>query len=143
MKQSQTSQMNRLTFFWKDSLADPIEHLTKLSQYAGAYAIATVDKATEVRVFLRQKSNSSEKMKKNMAQFQKYLESLKLQNQEEINEKQAQMEETMTRLQSQPQLEKFIKEELDVNAKLKQQQEVFFQQASIIDSYCDSNEIVI
>ena len=49
----------------------------------------------------------------------------------------------MNKLQSQPHLEQVIREELDVNAKLKQKQEVFFQQASIIDSYCDSNEILI
>ena len=49
----------------------------------------------------------------------------------------------MTKLQSQPQLDKFIKEAQDVNAKLKKQQEVFFHQASIIDSYCDSNKILI
>ena len=33
---------------WKDSSDDPTKHLTKLSQYAGAYATATVDKAIEV-----------------------------------------------------------------------------------------------
>ena len=49
----------------------------------------------------------------------------------------------MTGLQSQPQSEKFIKEGLDVNDKLKKQQEVFCQQAFIIESYCDSNEILI
>ena len=67
-----------------------------------------------------------------MAQFQKYFESLKLQHQAEIIEKQEQIEATTARLQGQPQLEQFIKEALDVNAKLKQQQEVFFQQPSII-----------
>ena len=38
---------------WKDSSDDPTEHLTKLSRYAGAYATAIVDKATEVRVLLK------------------------------------------------------------------------------------------
>ena len=32
---------------------------------------------------------------------------------------------------------------MDVSAKLKKKQEVFFHQASIIDSYCDSNKILI
>ena len=41
----------------------------------------------------------------------------------------------MTKLQSQPQLEQFIKEALDLNTKLKKEQEVFFHQASMIDSY--------
>ena len=102
---------------WKDSLYDPIKHLTKLSQYAGAYATATVDKATEVKMLLKQKedrieelerllhqekSNSSEEMRSKMAQFEKYFESLKLQHQAEITEKQAQLEATTIRLQSQP-----------------------------------------
>ena len=78
---------------WKDSLDDPIEHLSKLSQYAGAYATSTIDKATEVRVLLMKKEsrvqelemllneekfNSSEQFKANMAQFQNNFESLKL-----------------------------------------------------------------
>ena len=75
---------------------DPIEHLSKLSQYAGEYATYTVDKATKVKVLLRQKEakvqelerllneekfNFSEQMQANMAQFQKDFESLKLQHQ--------------------------------------------------------------
>ena len=63
---------------WKDPLVDPTKNLTKLSQFAGAYATATVDKATEVKMSLKhkgdriqelerlldqEKSNSGEKMK--------------------------------------------------------------------------------
>ena len=40
---------------WKDSSDNLTEHLTELSQYGGAYATATVDKATEVRILLKQK----------------------------------------------------------------------------------------
>ena len=49
----------------------------------------------------------------------------------------------MNKLQSQPQLEQFIKEALDLNTKLKKEQEIFFHQASMIDSYCDSSKIMI
>ena len=49
----------------------------------------------------------------------------------------------MVELQSQPQLEKFIKEALDVNTMLKKEQQMFFHQASMINSYCDSNKIMI
>ena len=143
---------------WKDSLDDPTEHLTKLSQYARAYATATVNKAIEVRLFLKQKEarvqelekllneekfNSSEKFKVNTTQFHKDVESLKLQHQTKINEKQAQLEIEMTKLQSQPQLEKFIKDALDLNTKLMKEQEVFFHQASMIDSYSDSSKRMI
>lgn len=49
----------------------------------------------------------------------------------------------MAELQSQPQLEQFIKEALDVNTMLKKEQEVFCHQALMIDSYFDSNKIMI
>ena len=49
----------------------------------------------------------------------------------------------MAELQSQPQLEQFIKEALDVNTMLKKEQEMFCHQDSMIDSYCDSNKIMI
>ena len=74
-----------------------------------------------------------------MSQLQNHFESLNLQNQVELIEKKTQLEEKMNKLQIQPQLENFTKEALDVNAKLKRQKEVFFQQASITGSYCDSN----
>lgn len=40
---------------WKDSPMDPSENLTKLSQFARAYATATIDKATKVQMFLKEK----------------------------------------------------------------------------------------
>ena len=83
-------------------------------------------------------------MELNMSQFQKEFESLNLQHQVKLTEKKTQLEAAMTGLQSQPQLEKFIKEALDVNDKLKQQeQDIFFQQASITKYYYDSSEILI
>lgn len=33
---------------WKDTLVDPSENLTKLSQFTGAYAITTIDKRNEI-----------------------------------------------------------------------------------------------
>lgn len=69
---------------WKDPLVDPTEHLTKLSQFAGEYATATVDKATEVKILLKQKedkiqdleilldqekSNSNKQMELKMSHF--------------------------------------------------------------------------
>ena len=38
---------------WKDIHSNPIEKLTRMSQFTGAYATATMDKATKVSVFLR------------------------------------------------------------------------------------------
>lgn len=74
------------------------------------------DRIQELERLLHQEnSNSNEQMKLKMSQFQKDFESLNLQHQTKITEKQTQLEAAMTRLQSQPQLEQFIKEALDVN----------------------------
>lgn len=40
---------------WKDPLDDPTEHLTKLSQFAGAYSTATIDKSIEVQLLFKKK----------------------------------------------------------------------------------------
>ena len=39
---------------WKEEF-DPSDDLTKLSQYAGAYSAATIDKASEVSLLLKTK----------------------------------------------------------------------------------------
>ena len=47
---------------WIDSFDDPTEHLTKLSQDAGAYATPIVDKATKLRVLLKQKEARAQEL---------------------------------------------------------------------------------
>jgi len=42
---------------WKDSPIDPSDNITRLSQFAGAYAIVNIDKETEVQMLLREKEN--------------------------------------------------------------------------------------
>ena len=42
---------------WKYSSEDPTENLTKLIQYVGAYATATVDKASEIKALLKQRES--------------------------------------------------------------------------------------
>ena len=76
-------------------------------------------------LFNEEKFNSIEKFKVKTTQFHKDIESLKLQHQTELNEKQAQLEIATTKLQSQLRLEKFIKEALDLNTKLKKNKKCF------------------
>lgn len=45
----------RMDIVWKDLPMDPFENLTRLSQFAGAYAMKNIDKATEVQMLLREK----------------------------------------------------------------------------------------
>ena len=42
---------------WKEEF-DPSDDLTKLSQYAGAYSAATIDKASEVTNLLKEKDQA-------------------------------------------------------------------------------------
>ena len=115
---------------WKDSLANPTKYLTKLSQFFGAYATATIDKAEEVKLLLKQKEdkfqeleklleqenfNSIKQIEMKMSQFQKDFYRLKLQHQVQISEKETQIEVAMDKLKIQPQTEKFIKEALEWN----------------------------
>jgi len=45
-----------MNIVWKDLPMDPYENLTKLSQFIGAYAMVTVDKATEVQMRLKERN---------------------------------------------------------------------------------------
>jgi len=45
----------QLDILWQDPTTNPIENLTKLSQIAGAYASATIDKASEVQQLLKER----------------------------------------------------------------------------------------
>jgi len=44
-----------LDVVWKDYQANSFNDLAKLSQYAGAYAMATIFKATEVQQLVKEK----------------------------------------------------------------------------------------
>ena len=50
-----TSQVELMNIVWKNTKVNPSEDLTKLSQYAGAYSAATIDKAFEVTQMMKQK----------------------------------------------------------------------------------------
>ena len=42
---------------WKDTPSNPIENLTLLSQFVGAYTTATMDKAIEVSILVQEKDD--------------------------------------------------------------------------------------
>lgn len=48
-------EVEQLYLLWRDLTTDPTENLTKLSQIAGAYASATIDKASEVQLLLKER----------------------------------------------------------------------------------------
>ena len=49
------SQEEFMSIVYKNAEVNPSEDLTKLSQYAGAYSAATIDKAAEVSQLMTQK----------------------------------------------------------------------------------------
>jgi len=51
---------------WKDAHVTPAKDLRKLSQYARAYAAATIDKAIEVQQPLREKYDRIRHLKENL-----------------------------------------------------------------------------
>ena len=42
---------------WKDTPSNPIENLTRLSKFAGAYTTALMDQATEVSILVQEKDD--------------------------------------------------------------------------------------
>ena len=54
---------------WKEEL-DPSDDLTKLSQYAGAYSAATIDKASEVSLLLKTKDQEIFALQAELAEAQ-------------------------------------------------------------------------
>lgn len=48
--------------FWKDTPIDPSKNLTKLSQFASAYASAKIDKEEEVRNLIKEKKERIRQM---------------------------------------------------------------------------------
>lgn len=49
------SQDEYRNVIWKDSEVDPFKDFSKLSQFAGAYTVATIDKETKVNKLIKEK----------------------------------------------------------------------------------------
>ena len=56
-----------MNVIWKDSEVNPSEDLTKLSQFAGAYTAATIDKATEVNQLIKEKDQKINQLEEQSA----------------------------------------------------------------------------
>jgi len=57
-----------LDVLWKDPNNNPTENLTKLSQIAGAYASATIDKASEVQQLLKDQEDQIQLLQRQLQQ---------------------------------------------------------------------------
>ena len=63
-----TLQNEPMDVIWKDSPIDPSSNLTRLSQFTGAYATTTMDKETQVQMFLREKEDKIISLEKQLHQ---------------------------------------------------------------------------
>lgn len=63
-----TLENELMDVLWKDSPVDPSANLTRLSQFAGAYATTTIEKAIEVQMMLREKENKITSLEKQLWQ---------------------------------------------------------------------------
>ncbi len=63
---------------WKEEF-DPSDDLTKLSQYAGAYSVATMDKASEVSNLLKEKDQAIILLQTQLSEAQQNVEQLEQQ----------------------------------------------------------------
>ena len=55
LESSISTEAEQLDVLWKDPTTDPTDNLAKLSQITRAYASATIDKASEVKLLLNEK----------------------------------------------------------------------------------------
>ena len=51
---------------WKDTLVNPTEDLTKISQFAGENSNATIDKVAEVKLLLRKREERVQVLEKQL-----------------------------------------------------------------------------
>ena len=56
-----------MNVIWKDSEVNPSEDLTKLSQFAGTYKPAPIDKATEVNELIKEKDQKINQLEEHLA----------------------------------------------------------------------------
>jgi len=63
---------------WKEEF-DPSDDLRKLSQYAGAYSAATLDKASEVSNLLKEKDQAITSLQEQLSEAQQKAEQLEQQ----------------------------------------------------------------
>jgi len=145
----------QLNVLWKDPTNNPTENLTKLSQIAGAYASATIDKASEVQQLLKewedqiqllqqqlQQANTNNEAQKQLERLHQDFQQMQIGYQKSLDEKGKQLQDLQEMHKNDPKLTEFISESISLNEQLLQQQEVLGQKISQWSYYCEiSDEI--
>ena len=98
-----SQDVEQLDVLWKDPTSNPTKNLTKLSQIAGAYASATIDKASEVQQLLKewedkiqvlqqqlQQANTNNEAHKQLEKLQQDFQQMKIGYQNSLTENSSQ-----------------------------------------------------
>ena len=112
---------------------DPIENLTKLSQITGAYASATIGKASEVRLLLNEKEDQIQVLQQQLQQahanseaqiwfekLQQEFQQMQIGYQKSLAEKEKQIQIMQETHKDDPKLTEFILESISLNNQLLQ-----------------------
>ena len=142
-----------LDVLWKDPKNNPTENLTKRSQIAGAYASATIDKASEVQQLLKEQENHIQLLQKQLQQananteasrqlekLQEDFQQMQIGYQRSLEEKEKQLQTLQEMHKYEPKLAEFISESIGLNEQLLQQQEELGHKISQWSHYCELSD---
>ena len=118
---------------WKDPNNNPSENLTKLSQIAGAYASATIEKESEVQQLLKgqenhiqplqqqlQQANANTKASRQLEKLQEDFQQMQIGYQRSLDEKGKQLQTLQEMHKDEPKLAEFVSETIGLNEQLLQ-----------------------
>lgn len=116
---------------WKDPNNNPTENLTKLSQIAGSYASATIDKAYEVQQLLKehenqiqllqqqlQQANANTEASRQLEKLQEDFRQMQMSYERSLEEKEKQLQTVQEMHKNEPKLAEFISESIGLNDQL-------------------------
>lgn len=142
-----------LDVLWKDPNNNPTENLTKLSQIAGAYASATINKASEVQQLLKEResqiqllqqqlrqANENTEASKQLEELQESFRQMQVSHQRSIEEKEKQLQTVQEMPKDEPKLTEFISEPIGLNDQLSQQQEEMVRKISQWREFCEISD---
>ena len=135
---------------WKEK-QDPFDDLTKLSQYAGAYSAATIDKASEVSLLLKTKDQEISTLQEELADLKQKVTQTEaqLEQQQQMNEQLAKQweEEKQSINQSavhrQNELQKALEQLKEANEQLlKNKDEHIAQITAQLDNFRGNSQVI-
>ena len=145
---------------WKEEF-NPSDDLTKLSQYAGAYSAATMDKASEVSNLLKEKDQAIASLQTQLLEAQQKADSEAIQKQKELSEalaklkamneqmvktkdeQIAQLTAQVEKFKSLPQPANFREEAIQINKALITQIRLLCHEIAQVEPLCDITTSII